>query len=362
MGRVVWIVMFASLALGLPAARAQIRGDVQQLKLVAAQNRANREAIRTWQGEVEVAQRTIGTDKVKITDYRSVWRATYTDDRTVKKYIFLANQQEVTGIRDGQAVKMSDRLSWGGIRTPDGYSSVWPWYPDGKKGQPRRPELMVGPHNTEQVSEISTMFDPYWYMSVFLDPVYDRLMFFHENAHMAELSHITVSRTGSLVTVLLQKPDVGVNRYVFDLNQGANPVELAGEDALVTENHTRSFESNSDIWLPRAGKSISKNLKTGKTIESSVRWLKNVVNEPLPEDAFSPERVEIRQGDLIRDQRSGINYTYDASTDLADLDRTRRYWSIAKVAAITVAVAGVLLVGWRIRKRKAQGLKHGTAE
>lgn len=359
-----WAGLIASSVLGCwPApASAQIRGDPELLKLVAAQYRANLEAILTWQGEAEITQKLVGKIDGQPWDLTAVQKVTFAYDRGAKKYMFLVNQVQEKGIKQGQPIKEPALMVWGGIRTPDGFYWVPEWFVNAKPGQLKRPGLQLGPPSSESPGDFSPHFDPFWYMKLYGDDMYERLMPFYDRAASENMSHVTVSRANNVVTVVLHKPEVTTNRYVFDLDQGANPVAGGGEDPIVTEHHSRTFEKVKNIWVPKTATSKSTNLKRGRVNERQVTWIKNIVNEPVPADTFSPEQVGIRQGSHVNDLRTGANYRYDVSTGLKDPAANRRFWSGVAVVALVVVAASIVLGGWwLIRRRQKKGLQHGSA-
>jgi hypothetical protein len=327
---------------------------------VAAQNRVNCDAIVTWQGEVEVVQRCAETIAGQPCDLTTRTKVTFAYDRVAGKYMFLATQVEKKGTKQGQTVNDSGRVVSGGIRTPDGFYEVPEWYADARKGQLRRAELFLGPRSTESPGDFSPHFDPFWYLKLYKADVHDRLMFFLENAGLKAMSDNRVSRDRNLVTVVLGEPPGATNRYVFDLDQGANVVALGGADPEVKEEHSRSFEQVQGIWVPKTTTSKNTNLRTGMVHERKVTWLRNVLNEPLPAEAFSPEQVSVRQGDFVHDRRSGVDYRYDKSGP-GDLGWRIKYRSALVVAALGLGSTCILLAGWLIRRRRRKGLKHDSA-
>jgi len=330
------------------SAKAQIRGDRELLPLVASQNRANRERIQTWRGKVNITQTNKSLKKrSEVTTKRQV---EFAYDRQAKKYMFVATQTEGQGVENGKPVTARPMV-WGAIRTPDGYYTMPEWFLDGKKGSTRRPELLLHPLSAESPGEYSPDFDPFWYMSIYGENVNDRLMGIYQHAASKSTSDISVSRSNQQITVLLKASKVGVNRYVFELDQGANLIELSGEDALVKANHKREFVQVSEIWVPKSATSRTDTGNSAEINERSLTWIENVVNEPIPPETFLPERLGIRPNDLVQDTRSGVAYRYDVSNLPEELKPKSSTRAIVLVASLLVGTGLILIVGWRLRKK-----------
>jgi hypothetical protein len=339
-------------------ATAQLRGDRDLLRLVAVQHRANREAILTWQGEIEATYRVTGPFEGKDWDLTTVTRIVFACDRAANKSMFFATQNEEKGTKQGKPIQDSRRLVWGGIRTPDGFQEVLPWNMDGKEGQPKRPMLMLQPLSADRPGDFAPHADPLWYLTLQGMDVHERLMWFYD-APPSVTRHLQVSRTGNEVRLeignVLDKRETS-NTHVFDLDQGGNVVQDNGSGDVVHCTRSYSHERVAGVWVPKTAVIKNRNLKTGRMHERTMTWLKNVVNESVSDDAFSPERLAIRGGDLVRDVRSGTEYRYEESTNVTAAAWMKKYSSVLIAGALLLCTASAVLVSWRIhRGRKRAG-------
>ncbi len=346
----------------------QIRGDKALLELVASEWRANIAAIRTWQGKVEYTERIHakfskgpkGKEKEAWEDRKTVTQLEFAYDVAANKYVFFATQTQQLPGKDGQRGHKSGRMGWGAIRTSKGYFRVPEWQMDGKENR-QRPSLILQTPEAESTGDFSPDFDPMWYFRLSSMDVYDRLMFFHKHADLPSMQTVTVSRERNLVTLTLGKPETGMNKHVFDLDQGSNPVEFANVGSPVLGPETRSFEKVGSIWVPKTATVINLNAETGRLLERSITWIENVLNEPIPEEMFSPETIGIRQRDLVQDARVGVQYRYDAASPPEELDIRKTNWVPYLVAGSVFMVAGTCYLVWRIRRRKPKEFGHAPS-
>jgi hypothetical protein len=334
--------------------------------LVASEYRSNTKAIQTWRGKVRYTERV--SDKSKKgrkdklnegwEDRETVTELEFAYDFAAKKYIFFATQSEQSRNKEGQARNKTGRIGWGGIRTAKGYYRVPEWRMDGNEGQVTRPSLLLQPLDSASPGDFSPDFDPLWYFRLNGDDVYERLMFFHKNAELKSMEDVAVSRERNLVTLTLGKPEKAINKYVFDLDQGGNPIEVSGSGRAVSATDARSFVKVGTIWVPKTATARNTNIKVGRLFERKMSWLENVVNEPIPEEVFLPEKIGLRTRDLVQDSRTGIQYRYEAAALPEELIVRKRNWVPYLVFGILAAVAGILLVAWRIRRRRPTEPRH----
>lgn len=335
-------------------------GDANEqgnLTLVAKENQANRDAIRTWRGKVKITQSVTSTSHghpVKRTTIRTV---SYVYDRAANKYLFVVHQTEDKGENAGKDPKLPQQVQWEGIRTSEGFYRVHRWEGEnakgsGQKGREARPIMTIGPPAQEKKGDLSPDFDPFLYLCVQGLDVHEWLMFLAEKGKVKGGPDLTVSRTASRISVLLDSPKVSKNLYVFDLDQGGNPVQVDGEGAGVAVQRKRTFAKVAGIWVPTSSSTTNKNSRNGDVNEAHVEWIENVVNEPTPEGAFTLDKVGIQPGDRVNDSRNGIHFKYDPEKNLPELQPEKRPWTAIIIASVLAAAALLLLGGWWLRRKR----------
>ena len=331
------------------------RGDKALLRLVAGENKANRSALRTWQGKVtfktSTAQALPQVKKQRAGQTRTI---TYAWDGAARRYSFLTNEPW-EGAGDKPAFPFT-QLRWGAIRTPEGYFHVTPWKgedkKDGKRKRPitifDRPTLQIGPPSAESRDDFSPDFDPILYMDVMREDAYPWLMGLHDNWERYKHYELGVIRAGEQVTVTIRQAKVLDQRYIFDLGKGGNLVSNHNQDDLVEAKRSREFNKISDVWVPVSARTEMRNLSSGVVDLAEVTWFENKVNQPVPPSAFALASLGLKPGDEVNDKRIRTRSKFDANSDVtapAAWD-----WTLILLLSAAACAVLVLLLGWCVRR------------
>ncbi|MBY0232516.1 MAG: hypothetical protein K2W96_24825 [Gemmataceae bacterium] len=339
------------------------RGDKGLLQLVASEYRANRTALRTWQGKVRIRQEATGGAKARSP---SLIQLKFAWDHATSRYSFLA--EHAWGDPEiGTATGLPRDMRWGAIRTPEGYFHITPWKgddgQDAKRKRPLtvfdRPTLMIGPPATESRGDFSPDFDPLYYLEIRGEDAHPWLMELHEHWQDKKFEAWRVSRAANLVTVSIERPaDPLKQHFVFDLDKGGNMVSSSSRDRLIEAERARTFKKISGVWVPAESKVVSKNTKSGVTTTSEVDWTENLVNKPVPPGSFSLAGLGMKTGDNVSDHRTGSHSKFDEDADLekaAKADWTRMLMIVGMGSVAVVAA----LLWWRRRPRSTQESANG---
>jgi len=359
--RPAWPLYFAAvvvLAFIAPApARAEFKGDRELLKLVATQYSANREAIRTWRGKADTALSSTNTVEGKRVAIISRRSTEFAFDKASDKSMFLTRRTGGEGPAESWSTPGRD--VWGGILTPEGYFRLFPWSgnqpPNGKAPPDDQRLLTAGPRSDRKRGDFADAFDPFWYLGASGMNMHRRLTGFYDNWNnevVTKNSTVSVARDQNMVTFLIQNPGVGVNRYVFDLDQGANLVEaemgFPGDGSI----QTRKFAQVAKVWIPIAAEYRQTNGKTGELLESKVKWTENILNGTIPINTFSLDALGIKRGDQIDDKRTKTSYQYAAEGELPELAPEPPSWTRFWVITASIGTAFVMLLGWWMWRRR----------
>jgi hypothetical protein len=147
---------------------------------------------------------------------------------------------------------------------------------------------------------------------------------------------------------------------VFDLDQGGNNVEAESTSDDVHDYYAHSFQKVGNIWVPKTAIARTTNKRAGVMQEQRMTWTQNIVNEPVPESAFSLEKLAIAKGDLVRDLRSGAEYKYEGSSSPNDSARIGKFWSYLLVLGLIAVMCGFLIIAWRVRTNRRRRLGNAS--
>jgi hypothetical protein len=115
------------------------------------------------------------------------------------------------------------------------------------------------------------------------------------------LGRVKVQRDGDLVVFDIGPTD-GFNRHTISLSQGCNPVVY---DAIQEESTWQcrwTWEKRDAVWLPASWSKTER--QPGRSSEWKVTFAEHVVNQKLPDDAFSLATLGLQPGDEIHDMRT----------------------------------------------------------
>jgi len=288
---------------------AGIQGDVELLKTVALQHKANFESILTWKGEAfEERTSTIGDwfdsmRKNKCTfAYDQLqdavrWNKDPQESRTTNH----GEPQNVIHANYNSAMfKDQSYYEYSGYEQPDDKNKVVHHL---VIAEPKMAKGMQG-HG----------LDPRY---LFADPagasIHGKLMFLYNNANDERASGWSVKREGDLVTLQISPDETRTAKQVYDLSAGGNLVEHYNKTPTAEITQSYTYEEKSGVWVIKSFKKTNishrKNGDVHKT-NRTINWSNSVVNVPFEEDEFTVEKLGVKQGDLISDHKLGMGYKY----------------------------------------------------
>lgn len=292
-----------------------IAGDPEHLKVAAEAHKANRDRIKTWQGTAKVEQRLLTQRQpleslvVFVHDsqsgnFRWNWTIKAAPNHWAKEY---ADGEMLNGmVRDGKFFRYSSRSTRdaAGNDLPGGTFVI---------------------HEVRKMSKKQTLegyFEPMWHITYpgggKLD---ERLMFVYKSKDNP-LNEWEVLRNGNMITfrwdgdntdLQIKDADQPVNHYEIDLSRGAN-ITLAhhwSPDSQITTDYLIDWEQVNDVWVPKSFTYYTVELKDGKKAYEHIRevtWTENLVNDPIPSDAFTVKAVGHGPGDFVSNHFTGESY------------------------------------------------------
>jgi hypothetical protein len=345
-------------------ARGDFQGDKELLKQVALQYKANRESIRTWTGKADLTLTQMKTVRGNPVNVRVNCAVTFACDVAAGKSMFLTRRLGGEGPPGGALTPGHD--VWGGLTTPEGHFKISAW--EGEKdarvgiGPRSRPTLSISPNTSRRRGDFGSEFDPFWYLEDSGMDIHGRLMGQYElwgHKDVAAANNISVSRENDLVTFVIDRPDILMNRYVFDLARGANVIESEGKDSAVHARLTRTYIKSAGVWVPVSSHYSQTQRADGVTDECHVTWVENIINGPVDPGSFTLEALGVKAGDQVNDKRAASSYRYKAGRDMpevAPIPRSRmNAWIIAGVTI--VAILG--MAGWWLWRRGKRSVADG---
>lgn len=288
---------------------AGIQGDVELLKTVALQHKANFESILTWKGEAfEERTSTIGN----WFDSMIKNKCTFAYDQLQDAVRWNKEPQESRCINHGEPqtiihanynsamFKDQSYYEYTGFEQPDDKNKVVYHLAIGE------PKMASGKQNHG--------LDPrYLFADAPGAPIHGKLMFLYNNANDERASGWSVKREGDLVTLQISPDETRTQKEVYDLSAGGNLVEYYNKTPTAEITKSYTYEEKSGVWVLKSFKKTNiAHRKNGDVhkITRTINWSNSVVNVPFEEDEFTVEKLGVKHGDLISDHKIGIGYIY----------------------------------------------------
>jgi len=302
---------------------AGIQGDVELLKTVALRHKANFESILTWKGEAFEERRS--TKKVDNYDYMLGSKLTFSYDQLQNSVRWNREPQEFRAESKGKS--FSSTFSWYNSAIITEKAS----YTYRKSGTDENGNItfrVIIDEPYKGVRKIGNKgFDPrYFFSDAGNNNIYKRLIFLYENADNPKLTERHVKREGDLVIMTLEKTVEGgirTERQVFDLSAGGNLIEFYNSGPTYENHREYEYEEKSGVWILKSYKKLNITHHEDGTHRSTrtIKWSNSVVNVPLEEDEFTMDKLGVKPGDYIQDNKIGRIYKYGIDNiDLGMLD------------------------------------------
>ena len=127
-----------------------------------------------------------------------------------------------------------------------------------------------------------------------------------------------VRRDGDLLTLSFDYDGGSSTRYVFDTTKGHNLVSFVSTSPTPEQRSTYEFDFDAvdDVWFPVHWKYNHERAEPEdgelQTLFSrEVRFTEQTVNQTLPDDEFSLERMGLRRGDFVHDKVNDFVFQFD---------------------------------------------------
>jgi len=329
----VWLFAVVATFSPLATAAGAIQGDVELLRLVARGQRANLGRICTWQGEAVLVNAWYEGDSNN-PSMQIKRSATFVCDlespanRSAVTVLEAPSARSFTAPPGHDAAKYRRESHYTTSSMVKNQTLYQLRIPRFAADMPHRLRI-TSTREAGGVQNTPERFDPKWYLTIRGRDVHELLMSYYSNADHPDLT-ASVRRKGDIIT--LECPLKGsVTRYEFDLSQGCNLVSFAQNlPQRHREDWTFRYEQVSGVFVPRDVQVDSISFPDGDTetrrhSSRRVSFLKNTVNEPIPTSQFELERLGLKEGDIVTDERIGVDYRYghpEGKLSDSDLPRT----------------------------------------
>jgi len=302
---------------------AGIQGDVELLKTVALRHKANFESILTWKGEAFEERRS--TKKEDNYDYMLNSKLTFVYDQLQNAVRWNREPQEYRSEYKGES--FSGTFSrYNSAMITEQASYTYRKSGTDENGNETYRVIINEPYRGIRDSGRNGIDPRYFFNNEGRHDLYKRLIFLYENADNPKLTERHVKREGDHVIMTLEKTVEGgirTERQVFDLSAGGNLIEFYNSGPTY-ENHSEyEYEEKSGVWILKSYKKRNITHHEDGTLRSTrtMKWSNSVVNVPFEEDEFTLEKLGVKPGDYIQDNKIGMMYKYGIDNiDLGMLD------------------------------------------
>jgi hypothetical protein len=304
---------FLLTAFAAPAGYCGVKGDVELVGAVADANKANREKITTWKGEIKqtVTEQAAHGPNKSVTVAGSTSFA-YDAKKSATVWLSMLQYERYTA----QGAKERTDLCTGRLTRDDvTYKRV----AGSAKDESRHFQMASRPPSDVHDPE----FDVFGSFSVTghedLSILYEQF----KNWRNDPDANVTISQKGSIVEVTILSPGL-VNRYSFDLSVAGNMVgfyDEEGGEAAASTSWTCEYENTGGVWLPKTAVRQYRRKDGEQSSEQTTTYLKSSLNDELSWDEFTLQALGAVVGDLIEDTRTNATYAYGSADSTAALHK-----------------------------------------
>jgi hypothetical protein len=125
----------------------------------------------------------------------------------------------------------------------------------------------------------------------------------------------SIVQDGSLITARREADRMSYT-CIVDLASAGNAIAIILTGPNGISEHAWKYQEHDGVWVPESyTRTVSSRNDAGGFVTSrnaEYVWTESVVNEPLPEDAFSLEAIGVRRGDIVDDSVRSVLYTFGA--------------------------------------------------
>lgn len=282
----------------------QVDGNTELLKKIALFNQSNLDAIRTWSGDIDILYRWTGDLEKDPKNYEEMkWKFHFATDIPGNRSIYLAEQVEASGFREGKSIVNEKGIRWGALWLPDSFQKVPMWEPHGNSDFGKRPTLVMRA-KPPLYSEYGHDFHPLMNLKYGGNLAYEVATKWYNGRDKKNVHKYLVFQKGNLVHLTNQQENPK-DEEVFDLTKGGNRIAVSAEDTLVKTDIRWDFEKINDVWVTSFYEINNHNKEKKETYNITMKFSNTQVNAPLPEDTFQVQALSQDKVSLISDLRTG---------------------------------------------------------
>lgn len=296
---IVTIVMLACpLNLALPKVSGEVTGDVAFLPVTALLQQENLKRIRTWQGEATIEYTRIENGEVQVhLDASAEFVLDETRDAVRWRWSTLRHEDRHDGDLVGRPTLLEEIDAMikgkGFYKYTFGYTT--------REGE-RHKSLVIFPRERAYREKGLYQFHPKYSMTPYRRDMQDFLWYAYKHRDDPQYTPSTVRREGQLV--IMEKRREGIlERYTFDTDKGGALMLYENNRPDGQETFEYTFEEHTGAWVPKVETSYYEHRDAEQILvrKQRVEFVRNVVNEPIPESEFTLERLGVRPGDRVSD-------------------------------------------------------------
>ena len=294
-------LILASLCFSSPA-RAGVTGDKELFPLLIKAFTENWDAVHTWRGEATIEQ----TD-----DWHSPAETLANSRKADVKFVFDKQAGSVRWEIDYSSIT-SQKVDQPTYRTRgmlkgdlvydmNSNEAVKP------KGRPGLLHIRSTQGQKMPVEASCDRFYPMAHLSQINTDTPRWLGYYLEDADKLDQNEYSIKREGSLVTFSIGSATTVLNRYTFDTSKGGNIVEAYFKETTQETTIKSEYAKVGDLYVPSKVETntVAEYPTHGRKSHGVVTFTKNLLNEELPADEFTLDKMGALPGDTIFNHITG---------------------------------------------------------
>lgn len=294
---------------------AEMKGDIELLRLIADGYEANLEKLSTWKGKVNVKGFHTPIPSTDWGERRWESENDFLLDRDQEAIRWHGKTVKGTQILEGKESQLPQSVHSGMIKSKYDFRLT---FPDNEKG---RRNLLIVPSGKWPRNFESNVFDPVHILTKEIYPgLLEQLRGYYKLQSEGNLtfSNGSVTRQGDMVTIETDNErggDVGriITRFVFDLSKGCCLTDFLNSSRPSESHWKLDYEEISGVYVMKKVALTYKDKREGREYISTREAIltNEMVNEPVNPAEFELDKIGMKPGDGVFDRvMGGISYDW----------------------------------------------------
>ena len=295
------------------SASAQIEGDLELLKLVANGYKANLAKIKMWQGKAIISHEGPYFNPGETVKRKISVEFVFDANQGAVRWYWNELERQITR-KNMQSVNENPYFTSGIVKD----KTLYMLFPVPSAHERPPGNVIVKPASLP-IRNWDGEFDPMYYFASIEGDLYERLMFYYEQADNPNIGYGKVWRKEN--RVFFEKASPGttaiVTVYKFDLSKSCCITRYFRKyaDSIGQETWDYDYEDVNDVFVPKNIRFSQAKPDGSEKTTRIIQFVQNIMNKPIESEEFSLAKLSLIPGDIVQEQSTGVTFTYNGTNN-----------------------------------------------